>query len=381
MDMMTEQSSSEAAAALDAKARAAKRKRLFAVLGGAVLAIGLVWFLYWLLIGSRRVTTDDAYVGADTAQVTALIAGPVIQIPARETQLVRKGDVLAVIEPSDYSLAVARAEAQLGQAQRRVEQYYANDQAMAAQTAARTSDVARAEAQLASTRSDLARAEAEYARRHSLAGTGAVSADELTQAENSRQTAQAAVSAAKSALEQARANVQVAGAQRQAATVLIRGSDLQSNPEVAAARAQLNQARLDLERTTVRSPVDGIVTKKTIQIGQRVQAGTVLMNIVPVQSAFVDANFKEVQLRKIHVGSSVTLTSDVYGGAVKYHGKVVGVGGGSGSAFSLIPAQNATGNWIKVVQRVPVRITLDSQELAQHPLRVGVSMKAVVKAP
>ena len=360
--------------------RRARRKRLFAILGAVVLAVGLLWFLYWLLIGSKRVTTDDAYVQADVAQVTALISGPIIQTPAGETQFVRKGDVVALIDPADYRLAVARAEGQLGQAQRRVQQYYANDQALAAQTDARASDVSRAQAQLASAQSDLARAEAEYARRRSLAGTGAVSADELTSAQNARQTTQAAVTAAQSALKQARANVETAGAQRQSAAVLIRGSDLQSNPEVAIARAQLNQAQLDLERTTVRAPVAGIVTKKAIEIGQRVSAGTVLMNIVPVQSAYVDANFKEVQLRKVHVGSPVTLTSDVYGGGVKYHGKVIGVGGGSGSAFSLIPAQNATGNWIKVVQRVPVRIGLDPRELRDHPLRVGLSMKVVVDA-
>jgi len=241
--------------------------------------------------------------------------------------------------------------------------------------------VNRAEAQLASAQSDLARAEAEYQRRQGLAGTGAVSADELTEAKNRRQTAQAAVTAADAALRQSRANVSVAGAQRQAAVVLIEGADVASNPEVTAAQAQLNQAQLDLSRTTVRSPVDGIVTHKAIEVGQRVPVGFALMNIVPVQSAFVDANFKEVQLRKVHPGSSVTLTSDLYGGGVKFHGKVVGVGGGSGSAFALIPAQNATGNWIKVVQRVPVRIALDPKELEKHPLRVGLSMKAAVDVP
>ncbi|MDB5445389.1 MAG: EmrA/EmrK family multidrug efflux transporter periplasmic adaptor subunit [Phenylobacterium sp.] len=370
----------EVDAAPSPAARKARRRRLFAILGAVVLAVGLLWFLYWLLIGSKRVTTDDAYVQADVAQVTALVSGPIVQTPAGETQFVRKGDVVALIDPSDARLALSRAEAQLGQAQRRVQQYYANDQALAATTDARTSDVSRAQAQLASAQSDLAKAEAEYARRRSLAGTGAVSGDELTAAQNARQTSQAAVSAAQSALKQARANVLAAGAQRQSAAVLIRGSDLQSNPEVAAARAQVGQAQLDLERTTVRAPVAGIVTKKAIEIGQRVQAGTVLMSIVPVQSAYVDANFKEVQLRKVHIGSPVTLTSDVYGGGVKFHGRVIGVAGGSGSAFSLIPAQNATGNWIKVVQRVPVRIGLDPRELRDHPLRVGLSMKAVVDA-
>jgi membrane fusion protein (multidrug efflux system) len=364
-----------------AKQRAGRRRRLFTTLGAAVLTIAVLWFLYWLLIGSRRVSTDDAYVGADTAQVTALVAGPIIQAPVGETQFVHKGDVVALIDPADFKLAVDRARAQLGQAERRVKGYFANETAAAAQTAARGSDVNRAEAQLASAQSDLARAEAEYQRRQGLAGTGAVSADELTEAKNRRQTAQAAVTAADAALRQSRANVSVAGAQRQAAVVLIEGADVASNPEVTAAQAQLNQAQLDLSRTTVRSPVDGIVTHKAIEVGQRVPVGFALMNIVPVQSAFVDANFKEVQLRKVHPGSSVTLTSDLYGGGVKFHGKVVGVGGGSGSAFALIPAQNATGNWIKVVQRVPVRIALDPKELEKHPLRVGLSMKAAVDVP
>ncbi|CAN7347208.1 HlyD family secretion protein [Phenylobacterium sp. LjRoot219] len=372
---------SDAAPADKAKATAARRKRLFSLLAAAILVIAVLWFAYWLLIGSRKVTTEDAYVGADSAQVTAQVAGPIVATPVSETQLVRKGEVLAVIEPADYRLALAKAEAELGQAERRVQGYYANEDVAAAQTEARSSDLHRAAAQLDSARADLSRAKAEYDRRRALAGTGAVSADEMTQTQNQRQTAQAAVTAAEAALKQAHANVTAAGAQREAAAVLVRGADLQSNPEVAAARAKLHQVQLDLERTIVRAPVDGIVTKKTVQIGQRVQAGALMMNVVPVQSAFVDANFKEVQLRKIHVGSPVTLTSDLYGHGVKYQGKVVGIGGGSGSAFALIPAQNATGNWIKVVQRVPVRIALDPKELAKHPLRVGLSMEAVVQVP
>jgi membrane fusion protein (multidrug efflux system) len=359
---------------------ARRRKRLFTLLAMAILAIAVLWFLYWLLIGSTRVFTDDAYVQADTAQVTALVAGPIVAAPAGETQFVRKGEVVAAIDPADYQLAQARAEAQLGQAERKVQGYYANEDVAAAQSQARSSDLDRSQAQLASAGSDLVRAEAEYARRKSLAGTGAVSADELTEAQNHRQTAQAAVTAAEAALGQARANVTAAGAQRQAARVLVQGADLKTNPEVAAARAQLNQAQLDLQRTIVRAPVDGIVAKKIIEIGQRVPAGAELMTVVPIQTAYVDANFKEVQLRKIQVGSRVVLTSDLYGGGVKFHGKVVGVAGGSGAAFALIPAQNATGNWIKVVQRVPVRISLDPKELESHPLRVGLSMKATVAA-
>ena len=359
---------------------AGRRRRLFTLLGAVILTVAVLWFLYWLLIGSRRVSTDDAYVNADTAEVTALVAGPIVSDPTEETQFVHKGDVVAVIDPADFRLVVDRARAQLGQAERRVKGYYANEQAAAATSAARASEVAHAQAQVASARADLSRAQSEYKRRADLAGTGAVSADELTDAKNRLETAQAAIIAAEAALKQAQANVGTAGAQRQAAQVLIEGADVESNPEVAAARAQLNQALLDLDRTVVRAPVDGIVAKKNIEIGQRVQAGTQLMNVVPIESAYVDANFKEVQLRKIHIGSPVTLTSDLYGRGVKFHGKVVGVAGGSGSAFALIPAQNATGNWIKVVQRVPVRIALDPRELKAHPLRVGLSMTAVADA-
>jgi membrane fusion protein (multidrug efflux system) len=359
--------------------KAAQRRKWLIRLAIAVAVAGAVWFLYWLLVGSRRVVTDDAYVQADVAQVTALVSGTVVSAPVGETQVVRKGQVLAVIDPADYRLAVDRARAELGQAERRVRQYQANDQALAAQTKARASDVAKAQAQLTSARSDLARAEAEYNRRRSLAGSGAVSADELTVAQNALQTARADLASAEAGVVQARANTVVAREQRNAAAALIKGAGVADNPEVAAARAKLGQAELDLSRTVVRAPQAGIVAKKTIEVGQRVPMGAQLMSVAPIQDAYVDANFKEVQLNKIHVGSPVELTSDIYGGGVKFHGKVMGIAGGSGSAFALIPAQNATGNWIKVVQRVPVRISLDPHELAKHPLRVGVSMKAVVK--
>jgi membrane fusion protein (multidrug efflux system) len=368
------------AAAPTAEKNGARRKRLFTLLGLAVLVVAVIWLLYWLLIGSHRVSTDDAYVDASVAQVTSLVAGPIVRAPVTDTQFVRRGDVVAVIDPSDYKLALERAQAQLGQAERRVKQYYANTEAYGAQTQARQSDVAHAQAQLAAARADLARAQQELSRRRNLAGTGAVSADELTEAQNRLATTQAAVAQAEAGLRQARANVTAASAQREAAAVLVEGSDLQSNPEVAAARAQLHQAQLDLDRTVVRAPVDGVIAKNAIEIGQRVQPGTQLMSVVPIQRAYVNANFKEVQLRKIKIGAPVVLTSDIYGKGVKYHGRVVGLSGGSGSAFALIPAQNATGNWIKVVQRVPVRIGLDPKELERRPLRVGVSMKAVVQA-
>ncbi len=344
------------------KASGERRRRLFTILGLAIAIVALLYGAYWMLVGSRHVETDDAYVQASTAQVTALVSGALTSVPVNETQPVKKGQVLATIEDDDFRLAVDRARADLDQAERRVRQYFANDKALAAQTDARNSDIARAQ-------SELRRAEVEYNRRRNLAGAGAVSGDELTAAETTRATAQAALALAK-------ANAVAASQQRVAASVLIEGSDVAGNPEVVNAKARLAQAELDLGRTVVKAPVDGVVTRSTIEVGQKVAAGAPLMNIVPVQNAYVDANFKEVQLRKVRVGQPVTLTSDLYGSGVKFHGKVVGFSGGTGSAFAVIPAQNATGNWIKVVQRVPVRIALDPKELAQHPLRVGLSMKA-----
>jgi membrane fusion protein (multidrug efflux system) len=362
-----------------AQRRGANRRKWFIRLGLVLAVLALAATLYWFLVASKNVTTDDAYVGASSAQVTAQIAGAIVSAPVGDTEPVKKGQVVAEIDPTDFKIAVDRAKAELGQAERRVQQYFANDKALAAQTAAKGTEIDRANAQIASAQASLAMAEAEAARRRNLAGTGAVSADEITQTETRVQTARADVASARAALAQARANVVVAGEQRAAAAVLISGAGVAQNPEVAAARSRLAQAEVDLSRTIIRAPNDGIVVKNVIEVGQRVQPGQALMTVVPIHAAYVDANFKEVQLRKVHIGSDVVLTSDVYGSKVKYHGKVIGIAGGSGSAFSLIPAQNATGNWIKVVQRVPVRISLDPKELQQHPLRVGLSMKAKVE--
>ena len=353
---------SQAAPPPVAKPNNGRRRQLFTILAVVVLAIAAIWFTWYLLVGSKHVKTDDAYVQASTAQVTALVSGALISVPVNETQAVKAGQVLAVIEPADYRLALDNARAALDQAERRVRQYFATDRAMSAQITARNADIAKAE-------SELRRADVDYNRRKALASAGAVSGDEMTAAETARASAQAA-------LAQAKANAVAAGAQQQASNVLVAGSDVASNPEVAAARAKVAQAQLDLDRTVVKAPVDGVVTRSTIEIGQKVATGAPLMSIVPVQKAYVDANFKEVQLRKVRIGQPVELTSDLWGDKVKFHGHIVGFSGGTGSAFAVIPAQNATGNWIKVVQRVPVRIELDPKELAQHPLRVGLSMKA-----
>jgi len=345
-------------------AKRRQRIRLFTILGAVIAVVGLIYLVFWLLVGSRHVGTDNAYVQASVARVSALVEGPIVAVPVYETQVVKKGQVLAVIDPADYRLAVDRARADVDQAERKVRQYFANDTALGASATARDAEIVQAQA-------ELRRAEVDYTRRRNLAGAGAVSGEELTSAETAR-------NAAVAALAQARANAAAARGQQAAARTLVAGADVASNPEVAAARTRLAQAELDLTRTVIRAPVDGVVTKSLIEVGQRMETGAPVMSIVPVQRAYVEANFKEVQLRKVRPGQPVELTSDLYGDGVKFHGRVVGFSGGTGSAFAVIPAQNATGNWIKVVQRLPIRIALDPKELAAHPLRVGLSMKAVV---
>ena len=327
------------------------RQRLFILLGGVVVLVAIAAGGWWYIVSSHYASTDNAYVDASTAQITPRIDGTLISVPVDDTQHVKRGDVLAVIDPSDAQVALAQAQANFAQAQQHVAQYFANVDAAAAQVSAR--------------RGDLARAQTDYQRRASLASTGAVSGDELTTARNDLQTAQ-------SGLEQA---VNQLASQK----ALIAGSDAAHNPEVLAAKAALDKAKLELDRTVIRAPIDGIVAQNTAQIGQHVQAGAILMSVVPVSQAYVNANFKEGQLDRVRAGQPVTLTSDLYGSNVVFHGRVVGLGGGTGSAFSVIPAQNATGNWIKVVQRLPVRIALDPKELAAHPLRVGLSMNAEIK--
>jgi len=355
-----------------------KRRRQLTLLGGAV-AIGLVGYgAYWLAFESHYVETDDAYVGAETAQVTALSPGPVAKIFVVETQAVKAGDPLVVIDDADARIAVAQAEAALGQAERKVKGYFASDTALAGQFEARQADVARADAQILAAKSDVERARVDLSRRQALVGEGAVSGDELTTAQNRLSNAQAGLTAAQAVRAQALASRDAAIGTREVNTVLISGVSVTENPEVKAAQAKLDAARLALARTVVRAPTDGVVARKSVQVGQQVAMGTPMMAVVPTAQAYVDANFKEVQLDKVVPGQPVVLVSDLYGGHVKFHGKVRGLAGGTGSAFSLIPAQNASGNWIKVVQRVPVRITLDPAELAKHPLRVGLSMKAKI---
>jgi membrane fusion protein (multidrug efflux system) len=356
----------------------AARVRAFTILGAVLVIVALGFLLYWALIGRNYVSTDNAYVDADTAEITPMVAGQVAQVLVGDTQAVRAGQVLVKIDDTDAKVALDRAQAQLAQAQRKVGGYFANDKSLAGQVDARQAQIASADAQIATADANLDQALTELGRRQRLAASGAVSGDELTQAQDQFRTAQAALTQARAAKAQALADKTAAVGARNINTALISGVSLNQNPEVAAAQAAVDQAQLDYDRTVLRAPFDGVVAKKTVALGQRVQVGEDLMSVVPVSRVYVNANFKENQLRHVSIGQPVVLTSDLYGGSVKFHGRVVGLSGGTGAAFALIPAQNATGNWIKVVQRLPVRVQLDPNELKAHPLRVGLSMNATI---
>jgi membrane fusion protein (multidrug efflux system) len=366
------------AAASPAPRARSRRARLFTILGAVIAVAAIGWVIWWFAIGQNHVTTDNAYVDADVAQITPQVSGPVVGVNVVDTQAVRKGQVLVTIDPTDFQIALAQAKAQLGQAQRRVQGYFANDEALAGQVAARDADIARANAQVASAQSDLDRAQTELGRRQRLASSGAVSGDELTQAQNQYSTAKAALESARAGQVLAKANRGAAEGSKSVNSALISGVSVAGNPEVAAAQANVQAAELNLQRTVLTAPFDGVIAKKDVQIGQRAQPGQALMSVVPVAHAYVNANFKEVQLGKVRLGQPVILTADLCGSGVKLHGVVAGLAGGTGAAFSLIPAQNATGNWIKVVQRLPVRVEIDPEDMSKCPLRVGLSMKADV---
>lgn len=333
-----------------AERRKTIRKRLLTGFAALLALAALAGGARWYLVAQRYVSTDDAYVDADSAQITPQISGTIFEVPVTDTTHVKRGQILVRLDPADSELALAQAEANYGQAVRHVRQYF--------------SDADEDEAQIAARNADVVNARLQYDRRVALARQGAIADEQLTTARSARDSAQAALVAAKQTLA--------------AQEALIRGSDVDHNPEVLAAKAALDTAKLNLARTAIRAPFDGVVAQKTAQIGQRVQVGQSLMSVVPVNSAYVDANFKEGQLTRVRSGQAVTLTSDLYGSGVVFHGRVLGLSGGTGAAFSVIPAQNATGNWIKVVQRLPVRVALEPNELAAHPLRVGLSMTATI---
>jgi membrane fusion protein (multidrug efflux system) len=346
-----------------ASAHGKRKKALLAVT--ALVTVGAVAYgSYWALVLNHYESTDNAYVQGNVVQITPQLGGTVVAIQAEDTQRVKAGQVLVKLDPADAQVALDQAEAQLAQTVREVRTLYANNGTLKSQITLRQADLSRAQA-------ELTRAQDDVARRAPLAATGAIGQEELVHA-------QAQVATLKAGLNAAQSAVSTAQDQLQSNQTLTDGVPVAQHPNVLRAAARVRETYLALQRATLLAPVDGVVAKRTVQLGQRVAAGTPMLSLIAMDQLWVEANFKESQLRNLHLGQPVELTADVYGKKAVFHGKVTGLGAGTGAAFALLPAQNATGNWIKVVQRVPVRITLDPKELAAHPLRVGLSMDARV---
>jgi membrane fusion protein, multidrug efflux system len=329
--------------------RAEIRRKGFLWFGLVVVIAALIYAAWWWLAARYSETTDDAYVAANIVSVTSRENATVIALYADNTQAVHRGQLLIEMDPSVADVAMRAAAANLARVVRSVHGNFASADSYSAQL--RQAEVA------------LAQAKADYQRRQG-ALAGAVSGEELGHARDGVAAAEAAVNSAQGGLAQSRA--------------AIAGVDIAHNPDVLTAEAQLRAAAITLAHMKIVAPVDGVIAQRTVQVGQRVNAGAPLMAVVPLSDVWVDANFKEVQLARMRIGQPVKITTDMYGSKVAYHGRVAGLGAGSGSAFALLPAQNASGNWIKIVQRVPVRIALDEGELKTNPLRVGLSVTAEV---
>jgi membrane fusion protein (multidrug efflux system) len=358
--------------------RMAMRKKWLLRLAMVVGSIAILYLLWYLLIGRNHVSTDNAYVNAEVAQVTPLVSAQTVAVNVSDTQAVKRGDILVRLDPANARIAIAQAEADLADARRHFRQASATSTALSAQVGARDADISRARAQLVSAQADFAKARVDLQRREALEKSGAVSGEELTSARKGYAAAQAALVEARAGIAQVEATRRSAAGELAANDALVRGSTVETDPGVLVAKAKLAAAKLDFDRSIIRAPIDGVVTKRQVQVGQRVTQGTPIMSIVPLSAVYVDANFKERQLRGVKVGMPATVTADLYGGDVVFHGHVAGLAGGTGSSMALIPAQNATGNWIIVVQRLPVRIALDPKELAEHPLRVGLSAEVEI---
>jgi membrane fusion protein (multidrug efflux system) len=355
----------------------AKRKKSLSFVA-LIVILAVILYLIWKVFFNHSVSTDNAYVGAETATVTSMVTGQVAEVLVSDTHQVKKGDLLVVVDNRDAKIALAQAQAELAKAKRQYKQTSANSNSLNSQIYVSDDVIHSAEAQVAKAQADAGKAQDELQRRSQLAASGAISKEELSTAQSAVNTAKASLDVAQAGLNQAKSSQKAAQSNKAANDALIQGSNENSAPDVLVAQTRVEQALLDLERTQIKAPFDGVVTSRKIQVGQRVAPGSVLLMVVPLSQLYVDANFKESQLENVQPGQKVALTSDLYGDSVEYHGTVVGFSGGTGSAFALIPAQNATGNWIKVVQRLPVRIQLDPKELAEHPLRVGLSMEAKI---
>jgi membrane fusion protein, multidrug efflux system len=327
-----------------------RRRTWLVLLAAVVLVVAVAVAIWWLVYARFYESTDDAYVAGDLVNVTPQVYGTVVEIAADETDRVQAGQQLVRLDATDAHVALLAAEQQLARAVRQTRTVFANRDQLSAVVAER--------------RSDLARAQSDFDRRRNLTASGAVSTEELGHARDT-------LTAARNALDAAQKNLA-------ASVALVGRTGVADNPDVQTAATQVESAWLALKRTSVHAPVTGYVARRSVQLGERIQPGEPLMSIVPLERLRVDANFKEVQLRRMRIGQPVRIVSDLYGRHVEYHGTVAGLGLGTGAAFALLPAQNATGNWIKVVQRVPVRIALDPRELERHPLRMGLSTEASV---
>jgi len=327
-----------------------KRRTLLIGLALVVIVAVLGVYLYHLFYGRFHESTDDAYVNGNLVQITPQITGTVVSIGADDGDYVEQGQVLVRFDPSDSEVALQNAEANLAKTVRQVRGLYSNVDSYKAQVASRKTDVERA-------RSD-------FQRRQKLAQGGAISQEELSHARDTLTSAQAALTSAQQQLDTNAA--------------LVDDTDVASHPDVKAAAAQMRQAYLDEARSSLVAPVSGYVAQRSVQVGSRVQPGTALMAVVPLEQIWIDANFKETQLRDMRIGQPVEVESDLYGSDVRYRGTVESLGVGTGTAFSLLPAQNASGNWIKIVQRLPVRIRLEPDNLKKHPLRIGLSTDVTV---
>ena len=328
----------------------AKRRRALLIVAGVFVLAAVIWVLLWLFVFSTREKTDNAYVGGNQVAISAQVPGTVVAILADDTQRVEAGQVLVKLDSTDADVRLQQASSALAQAVRQVRQ--------------QTDSASSADAQVARAKVDLKKAQADLARRQPLIAEQAEAPEVVQHLRDGVDQAQTALDAAQ--------------AQAQAAHAAIEGTVVTNNPAVEQARANFRAAWIAAQRNSIYAPVTGYVAQRSVQLGNSVQPGQQLMTVVPLHDLWVDANFKENQLRHIRVGQPAKIESDVYGGSVEFHGKVIGLGAGTGSVFSLLPAQNATGNWIKVIQRVPVRIALDDKELDQHPLRVGLSTEVTV---
>ncbi len=328
-----------------------RARRIGLWLLAAVVVVGVaVWAVFHFLLATPQEETDDAYVAGDVVAITARDPGTVLAIHADNTQTVRAGEPLIALDPATSDVALASAAADLAKAVRATRSSFTA-------VGANDAEVAQAEARLAEARGDLAR-------RQGAASAGAISGEELSHAQDQVRVATANLALARSHRVQARNTVE--------------GTTVETNPAVQAAIAAYRRAAITMSHMRITAPVAGVVAQRTVQIGQQVAAGTPLMAVVPIDRLWVDANFRETQLRDLRIGQPATVTADMYGDDIVYHGRVVGLGAGSGNAFALLPPQNASGNWIKITQRVPVRIMLDRRELAANPLRVGLSVAVTV---